>query len=55
MIRFWSYKRELNRYKKKINSGIQKSLNSGQIFFGNELLEFEKRFDHYLKIYLFEI
>lgn len=44
MVRFWSYKRELNRYKKKINYKIKKSLNSGQIFFGNELLEFENKF-----------
>ena len=44
MIRFWSYKRELARYKKKIYSKINKSLNSGQIFFGKELSEFEKKF-----------
>ena len=44
MIRFWSYKRELIRYKKKIFFNINKSLNSGQTFFGNELKEFEKRF-----------
>ena len=44
MIKFWSYNRELKKYKKKINYKIIKSLNSGQIFFGNELLEFEKKF-----------
>ncbi|MDC0518559.1 DegT/DnrJ/EryC1/StrS family aminotransferase [Candidatus Pelagibacter sp.] len=44
MIKFWSYSRELKRYKKKIFFKIKKSLNSGQIFFGNELQEFEKRF-----------
>ena len=44
MIKFWSYNRELKRYKKKIYSKIKKSLNSGQIFFGNELLDFEKKF-----------
>ena len=44
MIKFWSYKRELNRYKNKIYSKIKKSLDSGQIFFGNELLKFEKKF-----------
>ena len=44
MIKFWSYKRELKRYKKEINRKIKKSLNSGQIFFGNELSEFEKKF-----------
>jgi dTDP-3-amino-2,3,6-trideoxy-4-keto-D-glucose/dTDP-3-amino-3,4,6-trideoxy-alpha-D-glucose/dTDP-2,6-dideoxy-D-kanosamine transaminase len=44
MIKFWSYNRELKKYKKKINSKINKSLNSGQIFFGNELSNFEKKF-----------
>ena len=44
MIKFWSYDRELVKYKKKIFSKIHKSLNSGQIFFGKELLEFEKKF-----------
>ena len=42
MIKFWSYNREFERYKKKIFSKIKKSLKSGQIFFGNELFEFEK-------------
>ena len=32
MIKFWSYNRELKKYKKKIHSKINKSLNSGQIF-----------------------
>ena len=44
MIKFWSYDRELAKYKKKIFLKIHKSLNSGQIFFGRELLEFEKKF-----------
>jgi dTDP-3-amino-2,3,6-trideoxy-4-keto-D-glucose/dTDP-3-amino-3,4,6-trideoxy-alpha-D-glucose/dTDP-2,6-dideoxy-D-kanosamine transaminase len=44
MIKFWSYNRELKKYKNKIYSKIKKSLNSGKIFFGNELLEFEKKF-----------
>ena len=44
MIRFWSYKREFKRYQKKINKKISKSLKSGQIFFGDELKEFEKKF-----------
>ena len=44
MIKFWSYKRELKRYKKKINQKINKSLNNGQIFFGDELKKFEKKF-----------
>ena len=44
MIKFWSYKRELKKYKNKIHSKIKKSLNSGQIFFGNELSDFERKF-----------
>ena len=44
MIKFWSYKRELNRYKGKLNSQINKSLNSGNIFFGEQLSSFEKKF-----------
>lgn len=44
MINFWSYKRELAKYREKIYSKINKSLKSGQTFFGNELLEFEKKF-----------
>lgn len=44
MIKFWSYKRELNRYKGKLNSQINKSLKSGNIFFGEQLSSFEKKF-----------
>ena len=44
MIKFWSYNRELKKYKNKIYFKIKQSLSSGQIFFGNELLEFEKKF-----------
>ncbi len=44
MIKFWSYDKELVKYKKKIFTKIHKSLNRGQIFFGKELLEFEKNF-----------
>lgn len=44
MIKFWTYKRELKKFEKKINFKIKKSLNSGQIFFGKELHEFEKKF-----------
>ena len=44
MIKFWSYNRELKKYKKKIHSKINKSLNGGQIFFGKELSDFERKF-----------
>ena len=44
MIKFWSYKRELKKYKKNIYSSIYKSLNSGQIFFGAQIDKLEKTF-----------
>tara|TARA_B100001248_G_scaffold201197_1_gene155430 strand:+ start:11465 stop:12589 length:1125 start_codon:yes stop_codon:yes gene_type:complete len=44
MIKFWSYNREFNRYKKPILSKITRTLNSGSIFFGKELENFEKKF-----------
>jgi len=44
MIKFWSYKRELNKYKKEINLTIQNTLNSGQIFFGKQINKLEKNF-----------
>ena len=44
MMKFWSYKREFDKYKKDIYRSIKKSLNSGQIFFGNEINKLEKNF-----------
>lgn len=44
MIKFWSYEREFKKYKKKILSKINRSINKGNIFFGGELTSFEKRF-----------
>ncbi len=44
MIKFWSYKRELSKYKKKIFSSITKSLESGQIFFGKQIKQLERNF-----------
>ena len=44
MIEFWSYKRELEKYKKEIYYNIQKTLNSGQIFFGRQINKLEKNF-----------
>ena len=44
MIKFWSYKRELNKYKKERNLTIQNTLNSGQIFFGKQINKLEKNF-----------
>jgi len=44
MIKFWSYKREYTKYSKQLTKNIKKSINSGTIFFGNELKNFEKNF-----------
>ena len=44
MIKFWTYKREYKKYKKVLLNKIKKSIDSGIIFFGNELKTFEKNF-----------
>tara|TARA_B100000795_G_C22723762_1_gene408567 strand:- start:1 stop:1134 length:1134 start_codon:yes stop_codon:yes gene_type:complete len=44
MIKFWSYKREYLKYKKQIIKSVTQSIDSGTIFFGNELKKFEKTF-----------
>ena len=44
MIKWWSYIEEYKDLRKKILQSIDKSLKSGQIFFGNELHKFEKQF-----------
>ena len=44
MIKSWDYKKEYNLLKKKIIFSIDKSLRSGKLFFGNEVLKFEKEF-----------
>ena len=44
MIKFWSYKREYQKYKKNILSNLRKTINNGSIFFGEELIKFEKNF-----------
>ena len=44
MIKFWSYKREYQRYRKKLLKGVDRSIKSGSIFFGEELIKFEKNF-----------
>ena len=44
MINFWSYKNELKIYKNIYFELYKKTLNSGQIFFGNNLEKFEKNF-----------
>ena len=44
MIKFWSYNREYKKLKKIILKKIDKSINKGNIFFGEELGKFEKNF-----------
>ena len=44
MIKTWSYIEEYKVLRKKILGSIDRTLKSGQIFFGKELQKFEKRF-----------
>ena len=44
MIKPWSYIEEYNELRNQILKSIDKSLKSGQIFFGNEISKFEKEF-----------
>ena len=44
MIKFWSYKKEFQKNKKEILLNIKKTMNSGNIFFGNQLTKLEKNF-----------
>jgi aminotransferase EvaB len=44
MIKTWSYIEEYKIYRKKILSSIDKTLSSGNLFFGNQLDRFEKNF-----------
>ena len=43
MINFWSFRPEYKKYRKNILRIIDKSLNSGVTFFGNNLRNFEKQ------------
>ena len=49
MIKSWSYKEEYKILRKPILKSIDKSLKTGNIFFGNELDKFEKNFKKYNK------
>ena len=44
MIDFWSYKKEYKKYRKSILKNIDSTLIKGNIFFGDELHKFEKKF-----------
>jgi len=44
MIQFWSYKSEYKKLRKNILKSIDETFSKGQIFFGKNLLNFEKNF-----------
>ena len=44
MIKSWDYKKEYSLLKKRIIFSIDKTLRSGKLFFGHEVLKFEKEF-----------
>ena len=44
MIKTWTYIKEYRDYRKKILNSIDKTLKSGELFFGKQLEEFEKNF-----------
>ena len=44
MKNFWTYKKEYQKYRKKLITNIDKTISKGSIFFGNELKNFEKNF-----------
>ena len=50
MIKAWSYTEEYKRYRKKILKSIDKTLKSGELFFGKQLKKFEKNFLKYNKL-----
>ena len=43
-MRYWSYLEEYKNYRSKILKSVDKTLKSGNLFFGKELLKFEKNF-----------
>jgi len=47
MINTWSYKEEYKLIRKKILKTIDKTLSSGNIFFGKEIQQFERNFSKY--------
>ena len=44
MIKFWSYDKEYKKEKRNILSNIEKTISKGNIFFGDQLNNFEKNF-----------
>ena len=52
MIKSWEYQNEYKFLKKDIFKSIDKVLKSGNLFFGNELIKFEKSFWYLVYIVL---
>ncbi len=44
MVKFWSYKSEYKKYKKTLIRNIDKTISKGEIFFGEQIETFEKKF-----------
>ena len=44
MINFWSYKREYSKIRRNLLRNIDKTIKGGNVFFGKQLQEFEKKF-----------
>ena len=44
MIKTWSYAKEYRDFRKKILNSLDKTLSSGELFFGKQLMKFEKNF-----------
>ena len=49
MIKTWSFVEEYKDFRKKILNSIDKTLKSGELFFGKQLEQFEKNFLKYNK------
>ncbi len=49
MIKTWSFVEEYKYFRKKILNSIDKTLKSGELFFGKQLEQFEKNFLKYNK------
>ncbi len=44
MIKYWDYLREYKKLKREILNSVNKVFKSGTLFFGQELIKFEKNF-----------
>ena len=41
MIKTWSYSKEYKDFRKKILNSLDKTLSSGELFFGKQLMKFD--------------